>query len=81
MIASLKISNKANIMARKIGERDFLVKVIKELKTKGITIVAITSIPGNVDMPFANSQRGYIVNDNGCNRIWSYSQVCNALKV
>ncbi len=67
-------------MARKIGERDFSAKVIKQLKAKGIAIMTITAIPGNVDMPFANSQRGYIVNDNGQNRIWSYLQVCEKVK-
>lgn len=68
-------------MTRKIGERDFSATIIKQLKAKGITVVTITSIPGDGGMPFANSERGYVVNDNGCNRIWSYSQVCNALKV
>lgn len=66
-------------MARKIGERDFNVSTIKKLVKKNISIMTITSIPGeNPDMPFANSERGYIVNDNGTSRVWTYSQIIAA---
>lgn len=55
---------------------DFSAKTRKVLASKGVSIVGLTVIPNaNSDMPFATGERGYRVNDNGCGRIWSFSQV------
>lgn len=78
MIASLQPTEEHK-MARKIGERDFNASTIKKLAKKNISIMTITAIPGeNSAMPFANSERGYNVNDNGTSRVWTYSQVISA---
>lgn len=56
--------------------RDFSLKTRNALARKGIAIVGLTVIPNAFsDMPFATGERGYKVNDNGCLRIWSFSQV------
>lgn len=58
--------------------KDFSRKTINALAKKGITIYSITLIPSNGPMPYANGDTGYKVNDNGCGRIWTYSQVMEA---
>lgn len=54
---------------------DFSKKTLSSLLRKGITLVGLTLIPGNGDMPFANGERGYILNDNGTQRVLLFSQV------
>lgn len=60
--------------------RDFSAKTIKALCAKGIRIVSITAIPGAGQMPWANAERGYNVDDNGCGRVWTFAQVLEAAK-
>ena len=55
--------------------RDFSAKTRRALANKGIAIVSVTSIPSDGDMPWANSTRGYVVNDNDTQRICTHSQV------
>jgi hypothetical protein len=59
--------------------RDFSAATRRALARKGIEIYGLTVIPavGN-PMPFANGDRGYKVNDNGCGRIWTFAQVLEA---
>lgn len=58
--------------------RDFSASTLRRLARKGITIYGTTVIPSTGDMPFANGERGYLVNDNGCGRVWSFTQVVGA---
>lgn len=58
--------------------RDFSARTIRRLAARGIAVIGTTVIPGAGDMPFANGERGYRVNDNGCGRIWTFAQVMGA---
>lgn len=55
--------------------KDFSKKTISALTSKGITLIGLTVIPGTGDLPFATGERGYILNDNGCQRILLFTQV------
>lgn len=58
---------------------DFSKKTIAALARKGIRIIGLTVIPnGHSDLPFATGERGYKIDDNGCGRIWSFSEVQKA---
>lgn len=58
---------------------DFSKSTLKALARKGISLVGLTVIPDMTKpLPFACGQRGYSVNDNGCCRIWTLSQVLEA---
>ena len=54
---------------------DFTAKTVRALAKKGITIIGKTYIPGAGDMPYANGQTGYQLNDNGCGRVRTHAQV------
>jgi hypothetical protein len=54
---------------------DFSKKTIAALARKGISLIGLTVIPGAGDMPFANGERGYCVNDNGCHKIKTFAQM------
>lgn len=55
---------------------DFSKKTLAALTRKGISLIGLTVIPNmSSDMPFATGERGYKLNDNGCHRILSFSQV------
>ena len=59
--------------------RDFSSSTLRRLAQKGIRLVGLQAIPDmSSDMPFANAARGYVVDDNGCGRIWTFSQVMEA---
>jgi hypothetical protein len=53
---------------------DFSKKTIKSLASKGITLIGLTTITGT-DGTYANGERGYILNDNGTQRIMNWLQV------
>jgi hypothetical protein len=55
--------------------KDFSRKTLSSLSRKGITLIGLTIIPGTGDLPFATGERGYILNDNGTQRIRSFAQV------
>jgi len=54
--------------------KDFNIKIRRALQAKGVSIIGITALPGDRGS-YANSQRGYRVNDNGTGRIWTYQEV------
>lgn len=56
-------------------ERDFSRKTIRSLAKRGVRIVGLQAIPGDGPMPFANADRGYLVDDNGCGRVWRFADV------
>lgn len=56
------------------AKRHFNSKTLKALTTKGIAIISSTWLPG-LDGSFANGCTGYILDDNGTQRIRTYTQV------
>jgi hypothetical protein len=61
--------------------RDFSATTIRRLLRKGIVIVAPRAIPDMTSaMPYANAERGWLVNDNGTARIWTFAQVQEAAR-
>jgi hypothetical protein len=59
--------------------RDFSARTLRRLAASGISIIGTTVIPdASSAMPFANGDRGYRVDDNGCGRIWTFAQVMEA---
>ena len=64
-----------------IASRDFSQKTLSALARKGVTLLGITAIPDmSSDMPFTNADRGYTVSDNGCGRVWTFTQVLEAAR-
>lgn len=61
--------------------RDFSAATRRALARKGITILRPVALPDmSSDMPYANANRGYAVDDNGCGRIWTFAQVMEAAR-
>ena len=60
--------------------RDFSRKTLAALARKGIRVISLQAVPGKGDMPFANATRGYVVDDNGCGRVWTFNQVMEAAR-
>jgi hypothetical protein len=61
--------------------RDFSASTRRALARKGIEVYGTCVIPNMAsEMPFANGDRGYKVNDNGCGRVWSFAQVLEAAR-
>lgn len=59
--------------------RDFSAATLRLLARKGISIIGLQAIPDMASaMPYANAERGYVVNDNGCGRVWTFAQVREA---
>lgn len=55
---------------------DFPKSTLRKLAKKGITLVGITAIPDmRSPMPWANAERGYVLNDNGTQIIRNFMQV------
>lgn len=60
---------------------DFSRKTLAALARKGISLIGLQAIPDmSSDMPFANAARGYLVNDNGRSRCWTFAQVQEAAR-
>lgn len=60
---------------------DFAATTRAALARKGIRVIRPTAIPAvNSDMPWANADRGYAVDDNGTHRIWTFAQVREAAR-
>lgn len=57
---------------------DFSSATKRALARKGIRVIGLTVIPGAGDVPFATGERGYRLDDNGCHRIFSFTQVMEA---
>jgi hypothetical protein len=61
--------------------RDFSPATLRVLARKGITILSPVALPDMASaMPWANAERGYSVNDNGCGRILTFAQVLEATR-
>lgn len=60
--------------------RDFSSKTLTALGKRGIRVLRATVIPNPAsDMPFATGERGYVVDDNGTSRVWTFTEVCKTL--
>jgi len=57
--------------------KDFSAFTRSALAAKGIHIMGLIALP-DANGSFANCQRGYRVNDNGCGRIWTHAEVITA---
>jgi hypothetical protein len=63
-------------VALQIANRDFGKRAIVKLAKAGIRIINIQAIPDmSSSMPYANADRGYVVDDNGTGRVWTYFEV------
>lgn len=50
--------------------------VIKKLMKKNIVIIGLQAIPNmDSEMPWANAETGYILDDNGCSKVRTRAQV------
>ena len=58
----------------KTASKDFDKRTIAHLLSRGIRITGTTWLPGT-DGTYANGERGYILDDNGCQRIRNYAGV------
>lgn len=60
---------------------DFSKKTLASLARKGIFLIGLQALPNMASaMPYANADRGYVVNDNGCGRVWTFSQMMEAAR-
>ena len=57
--------------------RDFSAATRKVLAARGITLLKPEWLPGP-DGSFANGERAYLANDNGCGRILRFAEVLAA---
>lgn len=58
---------------------DFSKRTLKALARRGIRLIGLQAIPDMTSsMPMANATRGYVVDDNGCGRVWNFAEVMKA---
>jgi hypothetical protein len=69
----------ANVAAQ-VAKRDFSAKTLRALRAKGVELIGVQMLPGAGDMPWANAERGFVVNDNGCCKVLTFAQVLGAAK-
>lgn len=61
--------------------RHFSKPTVRALARKGIVIRGLQAIPNMASaMSFANAPTGYLVDDNGCGRVWTFAQVQEAAR-
>jgi hypothetical protein len=65
------------MVATQIARRDFSAKTLRALAKRGLEVVSVQAIPGAGAMPWANAERGYLLN-NG--RLVTFAQVLEAAK-
>lgn len=62
-------------VATQIARRDFSAATLRALGRRGVELVSVQALPGADAMPWANAERGYLVNDNGTGRVLTFAQV------
>jgi hypothetical protein len=68
-------------VAQQIASRHFGRKMVSALSRKGIRVIGLQALPDmSSSMPYANASTGYIVDDNGCGRIWTHREVTEAAR-
>lgn len=70
----------ASSVSSQVARRDFSAATLRALCAKGVELVGTHMLPGAGDMPWANAKRGFVVNDNGCGKVWTFAQVLGAAK-
>jgi hypothetical protein len=65
------------MVASQIARRDFSAKTLRALAKRGLEVVSVQAMPGAGDMPWANAERGYLLNDG---RLVTFAQVLEAAK-
>jgi len=60
-----------------LSTRHFGRKAVCALARKGIRVTGLQALP-DASGSFLNSSTGYLVDDNGCGRVWTYFQVLEA---
>lgn len=68
------------MVSSQIARRDFSAKTLRTLTQRGIDLVSVQMLPGAGAMPWANAERGYLVSQNGCGKVWTFAQVLEAAK-
>lgn len=59
--------------------RDFSKKTLRALAARGMRVIGITYLPDPTsEMPMANGETGYLVDDRGTQRIMRFSEVLAA---
>lgn len=60
---------------------DFSRTTLRNLSRKGISLVGLQAIPDMASaMPWANAERGYVLNDNGTCRVLRFTEVMELAK-
>lgn len=72
---SREATGEQQMSAAQIARRDFSAQTLRALQKRGIEVIGVQAIPGTGEMPWANADRGYVVNDNGCAKVWTFAQV------
>jgi hypothetical protein len=65
--------------ASQIAARHFGRPAVATLARKGIRVIGLQAIPDERGS-FLNSTTGYVVDDNGCGRVWTFRQVSEAAR-
>lgn len=68
------------MVSSQIARRDFSAKTLRTLSARGIEVVGVQMLPGAGAMPWANAERGFVVNDSGRGKVWTFAQVLGAAK-
>jgi hypothetical protein len=64
-------------MSFSLASRHFGRKAVAALARKGVRIVGLQALP-DASGSFLNSSTGYLVDDNGCGRVWTFFEVREA---
>jgi hypothetical protein len=68
-------------VAAQIAHRDFSAKTLRALGKRGVELVGVQALPDLAsELPWANPDRGFVVSDNGCSKVWTFQQVLAAAR-
>lgn len=63
-------------VALQIAQRDFGKAKVNKLAKAGVRFVGLQPIPDmSKALPYANAERGYVIDDNGTGRVLTYREV------
>jgi hypothetical protein len=67
-------------VAAQVARRNFSAKTLRSLSRKGIEVIGTQLLPNmKSDLPWADPDLGIVVADNGTSRVWTFSQVLEAV--
>lgn len=61
-------------------DKDFSVSQRRQFQKKRIRITSLTYIPGEGEMPWANGETGYVIDNDGTCQVKSYLGMLQLLK-